>query len=167
MARFQPFEILRTLADHEVVYVLIGGLAAVFHGSTVRTGDADICPDPDLENLGRLADALEAMDAGLRVESEPDPIPFSYDAPFLAQMQVINLRTRFGALDITREPAGFRGYDELAEHAATTEARGIRIRIASLADIIRSKATANRPKDQQTLPALRALQDEIAKREQG
>jgi hypothetical protein len=166
VARFQPLEILRALAEHEVAYVLIGGLAATFHGSPMRTGDADICPDPDLENLRRLADALVDMEAGLRVETEPDPIPFACDARFLAQMQIVNLRTRFGALDITRQPAGFGGYHELIEHAETMDAGGIRVTVASLADVIRSKETANRPKDHQTLPALQALQDEIAKREE-
>lgn len=165
MARFQPLEILRVLAEHEVAYVLIGGLAATFHGSPTRTGDADICPDPNLDNLRRLADALVDMDAGLRVESEPDPIPFTCDAHFLAQMQVVNLRTRFGALDITRQPAGLRGYDELVEHAEAMDAGGVHVTVASLADVIRSKAAANRPKDHETLPALRALQDEIARRE--
>lgn len=164
MARFQPLEILRTLAEHDVAYVLIGGLGATFHGSPTRTGDADICPDPDVANLGRLADALTAMDAGLRVESEPAPIPFACDARFLAQMQVVNLRTRYGALDITRQPAGIRGYGALAEHAVSMDARGVPVMVASLADIIRSKAAANRPKDHLTLPALRALQDEIAER---
>jgi hypothetical protein len=166
MARFQPLEILRNLAEHDVAYVLIGGLGATFHGSPTRTGDADICPDPDPANLARLADALTAMGAGLRVESEPDPVPFACDARFLAQMQIVNLRTRFGALDITRQPAGIRGYDELAEHAVRMDARGVQVMVASLADIIRSKAAANRPKDHLTLPALRALQDEIANREE-
>ena len=40
--------------------------------------------------------------------------------------------------------------------------RGI-TEVASLADIIRSKELANRPKDRATLPILYALQDEIAR----
>jgi len=34
---------------------------------------------------------------------------------------------------------------------------GVEIRIASLADIIRSKQAANRPKDQRVLPTLREI----------
>jgi hypothetical protein len=34
--------------------------------------------------------------------------------------------------------------------------------VAALADVIRSKEAANRPKDQATLPILYALQEEIA-----
>jgi len=39
------------------------------------------------------------------------------------------------------------------------------VMVASLADIIRSKRQAGRPKDHLTLPILEALQDEIADRE--
>jgi hypothetical protein len=57
--RFQPEAMLRTLERHGVHYILIGGLAATLHGSPLRTGDADICPAGDLENLERLAQALQ------------------------------------------------------------------------------------------------------------
>jgi hypothetical protein len=55
MPRFDPEAMLRVLADHEVRYGLIGGLAATLHGSPLRTGDADICPARDRENVERLA----------------------------------------------------------------------------------------------------------------
>jgi hypothetical protein len=44
---------------------------------------------------------------------------------------------------------------------------GTTVRVASLADIIRSKEAADRPKDRATLPVLYALQDEIAKSARG
>lgn len=47
LPRFDPEAMLRVLTDHQVRYVLIGGLAATLHGSPVRTGDADICPARD------------------------------------------------------------------------------------------------------------------------
>ena len=37
---------------------------------------------------------------------------------------------------------------------------GVAIEVASLADVVRSKAAANRPKDHLTLPTLRRLLDE-------
>ena len=44
MPGFDPEAILRTLVDHGVEFVLIGGVAATLHGSPLRTGDVDICP---------------------------------------------------------------------------------------------------------------------------
>ena len=50
--------LLEVLERHEVAYVLIGGLAAVYHGSPFPTEDADITPRADRSNLARLAAAL-------------------------------------------------------------------------------------------------------------
>jgi len=42
-ADFQPEEVLRLLDRHRVRYVLIGGLAAILHGSPSVTRDIDVC----------------------------------------------------------------------------------------------------------------------------
>jgi hypothetical protein len=159
----QPQELLHTLARHHVDYVLIGGLAATLYGSSALTNDADICPDPSPENRERLAAALREMEASVRTDAEPEGVRVSADANFLRRMQVVNLTTRFGDFDIAFQPAGTDGYADLAEHATKMEIDDLVVRVASLADIIRSKEAANRPKDRATLPVLYALQDEIAR----
>jgi hypothetical protein len=163
----QPQELFDTLARHRVDYVLIGGLAATLHGSSALTNDADICPDPSRENLARLANALRDMDARIRSDSESDGVAFSFDADFLGHMNLVNLTTRFGDFDIAFRPAGSLGYDDLAQRATEVAIDGTIVPVASLADIIRSKEIANRPKDRATLPILYALEDEIAKRDAG
>ena len=40
---------------------------------------------------------------------------------------------------------------------------GLEVRVAALADVIRSKEAANRPKDHRALPLLRQLLEEIQK----
>ena len=120
--------LLEVLERHKVEYVLIGGLAAVYHGSPFPTGDADITPRTDRTNLARLAAALKDLDARVRTESEPDGLPF-----------------RFG------------GYRDLRRDAEPAQLYGVTVRIASLADVIRSKQAANRPKDQRVLPTLREI----------
>jgi hypothetical protein len=164
-ARFRPEKIFAALAGHDVAYVVIGGLAAVFHGSPTRTGDADICPDRQPENLRRLAAALRQLEARIRVDGEPKGFQFSVDEQFLASMAMVNLVTPFGALDISFQPAGTDGYNDLARHAVELDVGGVIVPVAGLDDVIRSKEAADRPKDRQTLPTLRALRDEIAKRE--
>jgi len=159
----QPQELLEALARHRVDYVLIGGLAATLHGSSALTNDADICPDQSSENLERLAAALRDMKARIRTEGEAEGVAFSADPDFLRRSQIVNLATRFGDFDIAFQPAGSRGFEDLVRDAVDMEVDGIIVRVASLADIIRSKEAANRPKDRATLPILYALQDEIAK----
>jgi predicted nucleotidyltransferase len=50
-------------------------------------------------------------------------------------------------------------YEELAERANVLEGDGFVIRAASLEDIIAAKERANRAKDREALPELRALRD--------
>lgn len=150
--------LLEVLDRHEVVYVLIGGLAAVYHGSPFPTEDADITPRFDTENLTRLAAALVELGARVRTESEPEGLPFSCDANSLAAVEAWNLTTAAGDLDLMFEPAGTGGYADLRRDAVAVELYGVTVRIASLADVIRSKQAAHRPKDQRVLPTLREIQ---------
>ena len=161
-APLRPKEIIATLAEHRVAYVLIGGLAAVLHGSPTVTSDADICPDRSVPNLERLADALRSMHARVRTHAEPDGLEFACDAASLSRMQMVNLTTDFGDFDLSFEPAGYSGYEQLIEHAVEVPVAGTVATVASLADVIRSKEIADRDKDRATLPVLYALQDEIA-----
>jgi hypothetical protein len=160
----QPQAIFSCLERHSVAYVLIGGLAANLHGSSALTNDADICPDPSMENLERLTLALREIDARIRTDAEPDGLPFAGDAHFLARMKMVNLTTQLGDFDISFEPAASEGYADLVTRAVDIDSDGTTVRIASLADVIRSKEAANRPKDHATLPILYALQDEIERR---
>ena len=77
-------------------------------------------------------------------------------------MKMVNLKTEFGDFDLSFEPAGFSGYDELLRNAVEVPVAGTVATVASLDDVIRSKEIANRDKDRATLPVLYALQDEIA-----
>jgi hypothetical protein len=162
---FEPDKLLAVLERHAVDYVLIGGLAATLYGSSSVTTDTDVCPARTSENLVRLADALREMDARVRTDAEPEGLPFACDAAFLSRMRVVNLVTKYGAFDISFEPAGFAGYEDLISDARQFSIDKITITVASLADVIYSKETANREKDRTHLPILYALQDEIAKRE--
>lgn len=106
------------------------------------------------------------MSARIRTPDTPDGIPFACDAPFLRQMRMLNLTTRFGDVDLAFEPAGTGGYDDLSQRAVQIELRdGTSTHVASLEDIIRSKESANREKDRLALPTLRLLLQRIRERE--
>jgi len=145
------------LHRHRVSYVLIGGLAALVHGSPFPTEDADITPDDDARNLDRLAAALRELDARIRTEGAPEGLPFACDAVALASAQTWNLTTWAGDLDIAFRPSGTRGYDDLRRDATAIELYDVVVSVASLRDVVRSKQAANRPKDQRVLPILREL----------
>jgi hypothetical protein len=149
--------ILAVLLEHKVRFVVIGGIAAVVHGSPFPTEDIDITPQAGVENLARLSGALRELEARIRTSAVPEGLAFAHDAESLAASTVWNLQTKYGDLDLSFVPNGTAGYDDLVRDATDVAAYDLVVPVASLADVIRSKQAANRPKDQRVLPVLREI----------
>jgi len=157
MAEFDPRAVFDALDRHRVRYVLIGGMAAILHGASHVTTDVDVVPQDARENLERLSDMLRELHARVRVSGEPDGVPFDLSADALARVRVWNLQTDLGDVDLTFEPAGTRGFEDLRRDAIVMHLRSGDVTVASLADVVRSKEAADRPRDRAALPGLRAL----------
>ena len=154
---FRPEEILEALERHLVDYVLIGGLAAAVRGSPYPTGDVDITPATNRENLGRLAAALTELGARLRVEGH-EPIEWPLDERSFDQGTTWAFVTDAGFVDVCLRPDGTGGYPDLRRDAtAEPLTETVTVVVAALADVIRSKQAADRDRDRQVLPALRIL----------
>ena len=154
---FRPELVLDVLTRHGVRYVLIGGFAAVIHGSPYVTTDVDVVPLTDEKTLGRLSSALDELHARVWSPEEPGGLPFDHDAGSLAAVRVWNLVTDHGRLDITFEPSGTTGYRDIERDAVRLVILGTEVDVASLADVIRSKEAAGREKDRVVLPVLRRI----------
>ena len=141
--------ICRVLNDHEVEFVIIGGMAARLHDTGHTTLD-----DASLSNL---ADALRELGARLRVEGDPAGVAFDPHPAMLRDVEMMNLITEEGPLDLCFAPAGFpSGYDSLSEHASVIVVGVVDAPVASLRDVVTSKRAAGRPKDVVALPLLEA-----------
>jgi hypothetical protein len=157
MAEFDPRAIFDALDRHGVRYVLIGGMAAILHGASHVTTDVDVVPQDARENLDRLGAVLNEIHARIRVAGEPGGVPFDHSGASLARVRVWNLQTDLGDLDITFEPSGTHGFEDLRRGAVVMHLRSGDVPVASLADVVRSKEAADRPRDRAALPGLRAL----------
>lgn len=157
MAPFDPERIIRTLAKHEVKYVLIGAMAARLQGFPRLTADADITPQKEAENLDRLAAALRDLNARVYTETVPSGLPFDPTGKMLGQAEIWNLVTTAGRVDIAFVPSGTEGYYDLVRGAVRFKAFGVELTAARLEDIIRSKQAANRPQDRQDVAVLQDL----------
>jgi hypothetical protein len=157
-AAFDPGPMLAALDKHRVEYVLVGGYAAYQHGAQRPTYDIDVTPATTAENLTRLAAALKELRAGIRVDDLDEGLPFDTSAEALAGMRTLNLRTPYGDLDLTFTPDGTDGYADLVRAAQERTIEGVTVRVAALADVIRSKRAANRAKDLEALPELMLLE---------
>lgn len=161
-----PERILSVLARHDVRFVVIGGYAVELWGVAVPpTADIDITPDSSPDNLRHVAAALNDLGAALRVSgTDPVPVPGGFTPELISQMSVLNLATDFGPLDISVLPAGTAGYPDLVGGAAVFTIGRVKVSVAALEDVVRSKEAAGRPKDIRTLPA---LWDHLSRRRPG
>ena len=149
--------LLEVLERHRVQYVVVGGFAAELHGSVRRTVDIDVVPRTTADNLERLAAALREVKARIRIAGLPEGLPFSPAGEAMVGMTMLNLVTTHGELDLNFTPSGTAGYEELHTDATTFDVGRVRVQVASLADVIRSKTAAGRPKDFDALPELHQL----------
>lgn len=143
--------ILRTLAEHKVDYILIGGLAVQTHGHVRTTNDADLIPAPNPANLSRLAAALRQLEARvLNPGQERTPI----DAKTLPRATIWQFATRDGGIDVMHEVPGGRSYEELSEHALRVRLGDIEVPVVGLDHLIQMKLTRGRPVDLADVAAL-------------
>ena len=159
LAPFDPLRALRALLDRGVRFVVIGGFGGRLYGSPSVTNDLDVCYARDRDNLEAMASAL--VDLKARLRGTPEDVPFLLDADTLARGDHFSFSTDAGSLDVMGTPAGVKGFDELDRTATEMDLDGVRVRVASLDDLIRMKQAARRPKDLIEAEVLGALRDEL------
>jgi hypothetical protein len=143
--------ILEELARHRVDFVLVGGMAAQTHGNTRMTNDVDLIPEPAPQNLSRLADALQALEARVLNPGHEDA---EIDAAMLPRATIWQLATPHGDIDVLHEAPGAAPYDQLRERALVIALDDLRIQVAGLDDLIRMKLARGRPVDRADVAAL-------------
>lgn len=136
--------ILRALAEHDVAYVLIGGLAVQTHGHVRTTNDADVIPAPDPANLERLAAALNSLEARVL---NPGEETTEIDAKMFPRATIWQFVTRDGGIDVLHEVPGGRSYDELRKDALHVQLGDIDVPVVNLDDLIQMKLARARPVD--------------------
>jgi hypothetical protein len=150
----EPLAVLRALEHYQVRYVVIGGLAAVMHGSPLPTYDIDITPERSKTNIRALLSALGELDGIALPPGDDDRAP----ADLLAAGEDLSFFTPSGYLDVVFAPAGARGYRDLASRAHRVELEeGVAPQVAALRDVIHSKQTLERTRDQGQMTALLTL----------
>jgi hypothetical protein len=137
--------ILRQLNDHQVEYVLIGGLAMIAHGSAYNTKVADICYGRSSANLAAVATAFAPLHPYLR--GAPAGLPFRFDALTIQASLNFTLTTDLGDIDLLGEVSGVGTYVQVLAQSEERDLYGLKVRVLSLAGLIAAKRAANRPKD--------------------
>lgn len=130
-------EFLKSLTDHGVEFLLVGGFAVALHGYPRATADMDVWIARHLANATRVVDALRAfgfdtpnLEADMFVQ--PDRVVRMGQAPIR-----IELLTDIDGVD----------FDECAHRAEHRIIEGISVPVISLTDLKTNKRASGRPKD--------------------
>lgn len=147
-------DLIRSLADHAVDHVVIGGFAAIAHGSPRATRDLDVVVAPANDNLMRLLAALQQLGA-VRSLNEGGTHPVdAADVATVALGATLHTHTSAGALDVVGRPAGAPEYSDLKARAVSLVIADRSVLVSGIDDLIAMKRAAGRPLDMQDIADL-------------
>ena len=145
---------------------MFGSHVARLNGVALETVDVDVVPERELQNLQRLAEALNLVRARWRIEGLPEGLKIDGGLEarhFLGDSVAVGLVTRLGPVDVVLEPRGYEnGYAELVQDATTVWRGDVEISVGALADLVHSKELLRRDKDIEHLALLYERRPELA-----
>ena len=156
-------QLIPPLVRAKVDFILIGGMAAILHGSARVTFDVDVVYSRTQGNIERLAEVLAPYEPHLR--GAPSGLPFTWDAKTIRNGLNFTLTTTLGDVDLFGEVVGGETYSDLLSHSFEVEAFQVRFKCIDLPTLIRIKEAAGRRKDHEAIAELRVLLEEIQKKQ--
>ncbi|MCG8605554.1 hypothetical protein MJD09_11225 [bacterium] len=151
-------KLLPVLVDGGVKFIVVGGVAAVVHGSAQATFDLDVIYARDRANIERLVNVLQPHSPFQR--DAPADLPFKLDVPTVEQGLNFTLTTRLGDLDLLGEIVGGGGYEDLKPHSQKITVFDVTCLCLNLDRLIDVKRAAGRPKDYEVIAELEAIRTE-------
>jgi hypothetical protein len=151
-----PERIVAALNAQSVDFVVIGGVAAVAHGSRRMTRDIDVVVRPSSENLSRLHEALSVLDAAQLIGDGKQSAIGEADVAMVGLGTTLHTVSPDGRLDIVGAPAGGAPYDDLHRRSVVAHIGDVEVRIAGLDDLLAMKRASARPLDLQDIADLTA-----------
>jgi hypothetical protein len=142
----QAEEIRDVFARHGIRYLFIGKSGAILLGFPDTTQDADLFADKSHENCSALIVALRDLGFTLTDEQALE---------ILRGKDFVQLKNGPFDLDLVFAPDGIERFDDAWNRRVEVE----RFPVCHPNDIIASKEAANRAKDRESLPRLRAFRD--------
>jgi len=150
--------LLSEFEKHNVKFIIVGGVAAVAHGSARSTSDLDIVYERSKENLKNIVQALAPYKPYLR--GAPPGLPFFWDEVMLENGLNFTLSTQLGSIDLLGEILGGGTYENMRNGSVKIEVFGYSCFVLDLPTLLKTKKAAGRPKDLEVLAELEALLDE-------
>lgn len=151
-------DILETLHNNKIRYVVIGGLAVNLHGIPRTTADIDIIISLDRDNVLKLVNALRELGYIPRLPVDPEGMADPETRRIWIQeknmkaFSFYNKKENFRAIDIVLvHPLSF---DQVEKRSIRLKVRGLRVPVASIDDLIEMKRASDRDQDRSDVEML-------------
>lgn len=138
--------------EAEVRFVIVGGLAVIAWGHERFTRDIDIVPDPNPDNLERLASTL--IELGGRVIVGDGFLTGEAIRKFLRAGDITLVTTELGQVDVLQGVPYIPRFSEMLAESASADLDGIEVRVCSGRHLLAMKRAASRDHDLSDIEAL-------------
>ncbi|HEY6642446.1 hypothetical protein [Povalibacter sp.] len=148
-------KLLQALCDAEIDFVIVGGFAAMLHGSSMLTRGLDVCSVLTDATVAKLRTAFRDLHPIHR--QTPQRLSFLDNPDPGVPLRNIYLQTDLGPLDVLGSITGLGNFEEVRRNAVRFEIFGRQVGVMSINDLIRAKEALGRPKDILMAQELRAI----------
>ncbi len=148
---------IQSLADNNVDFVIVGGVAIKIHSSAYVTLDLDFCYARTKDNLAKIVAALSRFNP--RPRDFPEDLPYFFDERSLQNATNFTFETSIGDIDLLGEVAGVGTFADVEKSSDIFELYERDVRVLSIDALISAKRAAGRTKDLLVLPELEALRE--------
>lgn len=147
--------LLQRLGDAGMDFVVVGGVAAVLHGSSMVTRDLDVCALLSGTTLEKLREALRDFHPVHRIATAGTSF-LENPAPGVS-VQNPYLQTDLGALDLLGSITGVGDFEQVRASAVEVSLFGRTVQVIGLHALIRARESVGRQKDLLAAMVLRAI----------
>jgi predicted nucleotidyltransferase len=149
-------QLIARLTDAGFEFVIIGGYAAVTHGSSQVTRDLDVCAVVTEQSVRVLRSALAEWNPRHRLTSKRLSF-LTFPGPG-ESLNNIYLETDVGVVDILSSVLGVGDFERIRSKAEKLKVDGREVLVIALDDLIAAKEAIGRDKDRMTAIELRVIE---------
>ncbi len=149
--------LLTRLKEHEVDFVIIGGVCGVLHGVPLVTFDLDVCCPFTHDSLRRIEASVKDLHPYHRLAA--NKLPFKLTEDIASRLKNLYLQTDLGKLDCLGEVAGLGNFLEVMKNSASHKTSYGEFRVLTLDALIAAKEAAGRERDLAAVRLLRAIRE--------
>jgi predicted nucleotidyltransferase len=147
--------LLKLLLENDIEFVIVGGFAAIVHGSSFVTKDLDVCAPMTPDQLQKLRKCL--ADIHPKHRQTPQKLSFLEVPEQWSGTKNLYIQTDLGVLDMLEQVTGIGDFSVVVANAMEIDVFGRKCKVMGVNDLIRAKLVMGSPKDLAVVKELRLI----------